>query len=295
MLTLAALRYRSILSCHGGPIRRLETGVFPFFGREVMQANAWLDPEHRPRQALHLYSDADGTGTHRSVAVARHMAISEALERWAFHAIVHSERAAEFGFDVDPTSNGMSALPGFRRRTARRKALLEAVERFCLLAWWEGRAVGHPRETDWPGVSAVAIEGPFGGVTVIAHGPNRWGGYAYGHAAETSFGAACEKAVIELARHEQVLRAHQLATAGGKPRAVTDLFERRALFFASPEGHAVFRQRLLSPARSAIPRPVLTCDREIPGPWSKYATVWRVGLQPLSDGYLQDDERYFFW
>jgi hypothetical protein len=169
MLTLAALRYRSILSCHGGPIRRLETGLFPCFGREVVQANAWLNREHRTRQNLYLYSDADGTGTHRSVAVARHVAISEALERWAFHAVVHSERAAEFGFDLDQTSNGMSALPGFRRRTARQKAMLEGVARFCLLACWEGRATGHQMDTDWPGVSAVAIEGPFGGVTAIVH------------------------------------------------------------------------------------------------------------------------------
>lgn len=293
MLTLAALRYRSILSCHGGPIRRLETGVFPFFGREVVQANAWLNPEHRPRQDLHLYSD--GTGTHRSVAVARHMAISEALERWAFHAVVHSERAAEFGFDLDPTSNGMSALPGFRRRTARRKALLEAVERFCLLAWWEGRATGYPMDTDWPGVSAVAIEGPFGGITAIVHATTSWGGHAYGHAAESSFGSACEKAVIELARHEHVLRAHHLAALGDTPRKITDLFERRSLFFAGPEGHELFLQRLHTPPDTAMPYPVLTCDAEIRGPWTRYATVWRVGLQPLSRDYLEADERYFLW
>jgi hypothetical protein len=101
--------------------------------------------------------------------------------------------------------------------------------------------------------------------------------------------------VIKLARHKHVLRAHQLAAVGDPPRKITDLFERRSLFFAGPEGHALFLQRLHTPAETAIPCPVLTCDAEIPGPWTRYATVWRVGLQPPSRGYLEAGDCYFFW
>ncbi len=295
MLSLAALRYRNVLLAHGGPVEHIETGVFSVCGRRMIQANARLTAGLTRKRPLSIYSDADGTGTHAIASIARHMAVSEALERWAFHAVVRSERAAEFGFDVDPSSNGMSAFPGVFRRAARRKALLEAVERFCLIAWWEGRADGKLVETDWPGVTAVAINGPFGGVTVIAFARTEWGGYAYGHAAEESVGAACERAVIELARHEWVLRSWWLGFVSGAKKMPTSLFERRCLFFASDEGHAHFLSRVRGTGVTSMPRAVVVCDRDIPGPWAEYATVWRFALRPPSDDFLTADEKYFFW
>jgi hypothetical protein len=41
-------------------------------------------------------------------------------------------------------------------------------------------------------------------------------------------------------------------------------------------------------------RPEVLCDRDIPGPWDQYATVWRFALRPPGDGYLKGGERYFF-
>src|SRR5262249_35048722 len=149
-------------------------------------------------------------------------------------------------------------------------------------------------ETDWPGVSAIAIDGPFGGVTVIAFARTEWGGYAYGHAAEESFSAACERAVVELARHEWVLRSWWLATVAGERRQPGETFEQRCLFFASDEGTELFKERLAEKATGVMPRPEILCDTDIPGPWDDYATVWRFALRPLSDGYLRGGERYFF-
>jgi hypothetical protein len=295
MLSLAALRYRNVLAVHGGPIAEIETGEFPVRGRQMIQANARLAAGLTRKRPLSIYSDADGTGTHAVAGIARHMAVSEALERWAFHAVARSERAGEFGFDIDPSSNGMSAFPGLFRRNARRKAVLEAIERFCLIAWWEGRMPGRLIETDWPGVSAVAIEGPFGGVATIAFARTDWGGYAYGHAAEESIGAACERAVIELARHEWVLRSWWLGFVTGKKAAPTSLFERRCLFFASKEGHDLFLRRVYRPVSGTPPQPPIICDRDIPGPWAAYATVWRFALTPPSDAFMHSDEKYFFW
>jgi ribosomal protein S12 methylthiotransferase accessory factor YcaO len=261
----------------------------------MIQANARLTAGLTPKRTLSIYSDADGSGTHPRASVARHMAVSEALERWAFYATVGSDRAAEFGFDVDPSSSGMSAFPGIVRTHARRKAMLESVERYSLLSWWEGHAQGHLRETDWPGVSAVAIEGPFGGVTVITFARTEYGGYAYGHAAEESFGAACERAVIELARHEWVLRSSWLAYVSGAKRVPTDLFERRCLFFASEAGHELFQRRLRTAARGTVERPAVACDRDIPGPWADYATVWRFAMKPPSEDFFRGGDDYFFW
>ncbi|MGH7943430.1 MAG: hypothetical protein ACREH8_01360 [Opitutaceae bacterium] len=294
MLTLAALRYRNVLAAHGGPIARIESGEFPVRGRRVVLANARLVPGLVRKGPLALFSDADGTGTHRVPSVARHKAVSEAMERWAFHSMVCSERAAEFGFDIDPSTTGMSAFPGLLRRQARRSAVLEAVERFSLMAWWEGRVDGRRFETDWPGVSAVAIDGPFGGMTVIVYARTDWGGYIYGHAAEESFGAACDRAVEELARNEWVLRSSCLATAAGNKVVPTNVFERRCLFFATDEGHELFRERMATRASAPAPRAEIICDRDIPGPWDQYATVWRFALRPPSDGFLRGGERYFF-
>ena len=137
MLSLASLRYRSVLAADGGPVQSIEAGEFPVFGRRLFQANARLKQGLVPQRRLQIYSDADGTGTHASPMVARHIAVSEALERWAYHSTVRSERRADFGFDIDESSNGMAAFPGFSRAPARRGAVLEAVERFCLLNWWE--------------------------------------------------------------------------------------------------------------------------------------------------------------
>lgn len=294
MLSLAGFRYRSVLAEHGGPIRQIETGTFPVRGRKMMMANVTLEPGLVRRPACCLFGEVDGTGTDVLPAIARHKAISEAMERWALYATARSDRAAEFAFDVDPSSSGMAAFPGLLRRQARRSAVLEAVERYSLIAWWEGLASARPFETDWPGVSAVAIDGPFGGVTVITYAKTEWGGYVYGHAAEESFSAACERSVVELARHEWVLRSSWLSFFAGERPRPTNIFEQRMLFFASAEGFELFQQRLHTPAARSMPRPEILCDSDIPGPWDEYATVWRFALRPLSDGYLYGGERYFF-
>lgn len=294
MISVAPLRYRNVLVQDGGPIAKIECGNFSVRGRPVVLANAHLASGLKPKSAAVLFSDADGTGTDPLPTVARHKAISEALERWAFHATVRSEEGSKYGFDVDASTTGMAAFPGLFRRHARRAAMLEGVERFSLCGWWEGRIEAHRMHTDWPGVSALAIEGPFGGVTAIVWAQTSWGGYVYGHAAEETFGAACEKAIVELARHEWVLRGHWLGSVAGCATKATQMLERRCIFFASEEGHELFQRRLTERARGAAPEVDVIADAHIPGPWDDYATVWRFALRPPSDGYLRGGERYFF-
>jgi hypothetical protein len=294
MISFAGLKYRNVLAEHGGPVASIQAGQFSVRGRPAVLANATLVPGLTRKGSLTLFGNVDGTGVDRIASVARHKAVSEALERWAFFATVHSERAEEFGFFADSSTTGMSAFPGLVRRQARRSAVLEAVERYSLVAWWEGLAAAQAIETDWPGISAIAIEGPFGGVTVVAYAQTAWGGYVYGHAAEESFGAACERAVTELARHDWVMRGMWLTTIAGKRAEATNIFERRNLFFATEEGHELFQQRIAQRVSQPMPRPEVLCDRAIPGPWEDYATVWRFALRPLSDGYLRGGDRYFF-
>jgi ribosomal protein S12 methylthiotransferase accessory factor YcaO len=294
MLSFAALKYRNVLTDFGGPVAKIEMGEFPVRGRKLVLANATLKSGLTRKGPMALFGACDGTGVHQTPSVARHIAVSEALERWAFSALIRSEQREEFGFDIDPTTSGMSAFPGLLDSQARRFAVLEGIERYSLMAWWEGRAEGRVFDTDWPGVSAVAIDGPFGGITVVVYARTQWGGYVYGHAAAESFTGASEKAIIELARSESVLRSWWLARIAGERKDATNIFERRCLHFATEAGHAEFLNRVHSKATGPAVNPEVICDSELPGPWSEYATVWRFALRPPSDGHIRGGDGYFF-
>lgn len=293
MFSLAAIRYRSVLAADGGPVECIEEGELTVFGKKLRQANARLSKNLVPRHEMQIFSNADGTGMHPSPMIARHMAVSEALERWAYHDSMRSSKRALFSFDVDGSSNGMAAFPGLFVQMARRRAFFEAAERFCLLNWWERRLDGEICDTRWPGVRAIAFKSPIGGTAVILFMRSDWGFYAYGHAAGSSFEKACEHAVIELVRHESVIRCWMLA---GNSIPAGNPFERRAWFFSTDEGHKLFKERLCSRADCLKPAAEILCDSEIPGPWSTYATIWRFLFRPPSSRFMEkDNDRYFFW
>ncbi len=297
MLTLSAYRYRNVLAAQGGPIQSLEVQEWPVPGERRFQANARLREELVPRRrSLTLYGNVDGTGTDSSPLVARFMAISEALERWAYHATVHAPQRAHYGFDLDVTSNGMAAFPGLTSGEARRRALYEAIERASLFDWWEGRCGGELVSTSWPGTQAVRIANPLGlGVTVIAFTECAPGCFAYGHAAGASFESACRRAAIEMQRCGMVLCHHRVAAAAGRSGVPGDRFERRCLFFSTEEGHAHFQERIHQRPTAAPSDWRVAFDGEVHGPWSEYATVWRVVIPAATSAFLDADERYFFW
>ena len=299
MINLASFRYRKILAEHGGPVDRLAVTDATVLGERQFQANAFLRPDLVAwRSAGKVFGEAAGTGTADSPMEARFKAISEAIERWAHMAVLTSPDRHRCGFDVDPSSNGMAAFPGLWRRQARPAAQMEAAERFNVLSWWEGRLAAREVETRWPGVRAVVIESAAPGVTVILYRRAPSGHYAYGHAAGPDFEAACRRAAIELERHEFVVQrfllAHAGATPGELPRTAHPI-ERRSLFFAQPEGHGLFLERLHSAPRRERSDPVLVYDGPVRGPWDQYAGVWRVVYEPPSERFLGSDEQYFFW
>lgn len=296
MLSLAAFRYRNVLASAGGPIERLEIANTTILGQRCFLANAYLIGALAGNREDHaLYSRANGSGTDASPMVARFKAVSEALERWAhWQAHTGSERR-KYGFDLDPSSTGLAAFPGLWRRQARAGALLEAAERFNLLNWWEGRLSAVECETRWPGVRAATIRSEAPGVTVILFRRTEAGFVAYGRAAAMDFETACNKAAVEMERHAQVVdqfaRAHAGRIRDQLPPTAHPI-ERRSLFFAQPEGHELFVERLRTPAR-ATARPKLVYDGPVPGPWTKYADVWRVVYEPPSRRFLGAEENYF--
>jgi hypothetical protein len=301
--SLAAFRYRHVMAREGGPIERLEMSDATVLGKREFLANAYLRQslaknltENRETHAL--YSKANGSGTSDSPMVARFMAISEALERWAHWQLHDSPERHRYGFDVDPSSNGMAAFPGIHRRQARSNALMEASERFNLLNWWEGRLPALELDTRWPGVSSATICSEAPGLTVILFKHTEEGFVAYGHAAALDYEAACRKAAVEMERHAQVVASFALAHAGTiRDQLPPDAhpLERRSLFFARDEGHELFLERLRSRPSQTRRTPQLVFDGAIPGPWTRYADVWRVVYAPPSDRFLGMDENYFLW
>jgi hypothetical protein len=297
MLSVAGYRYRNVLESEGGPVSRVSLREFPVYGRPMYQANAWLsDKVVSRRQKFALYSDADGTGTSETPMVARYMAISETMERWAYRVKVRATDRELYGFDIDESSNGMAAFPGLFHTEARKRAQLEAVERASIIAWWEGALDGEVRTTDWPGISALVLPSPIGvGVTVVAFREVRPDCFAYGQGAAVDFFGACERAVMELARNEYVLGLRRVSLGLAVQEAPSDLFERRCLFFSTAEGHALFQERIHREITGPRFKSEVICDAEIEGPWTEYASVWRVLIRPVTTDFLVDSERYFFW
>ena len=297
MLSVAGYRYRNVLESEGGPVSRVSLREFPVYGRPMFQANAWLsDKIVSRRQKFALYSDADGTGTSATPMVARYMAISETMERWAYRVKVRATDRELYGFDVDESSNGMAAFPGLFHTEARRRAQLEAVERTSIIAWWEGLIDGEVRSTEWPGISALVLPSPIGfGVTVVAFREVRPDCFAYGQGAAVDYFGACERAVMELARTEYVLGLRRVSLGLAAQDTPSDLFERRCLFFSTAEGHTMFQERIHRKISGPRFKSEVVCDTEIEGPWSEYASVWRVLIRPATTEFLVNSERYFFW
>jgi len=298
MLNLAAYRYRNVLAARGGPVERLSCAETTVLGARWFQSNAHLRPDCLAGVwKKRVFSDASGSGTDRSPLVARCKAISEALERWAHWATFRAGEACRYGFDIDPSSNGMAAFPGLFARQARGPALMEAAERFNLLHWWEGRLAARAATSPGPGTDAFVIESDAPGITVILHRRSERGHHAFGHAARPTFAAACDAAAVEMERHETVV-GYYVLTAGGRGGWIDgDMhpIEQRSLFFASAEGYEVFRAHVAGgiTGRRALPRIVF--DGAVPGPWERYAHVWRVLFEPPSLRFLSREQDYFLW
>ena len=294
MLSLAAFNYRDVLTSAGGPIDRVQTGSLDVMGRQEPQAVAYLKPGLiRGKTAHSVYGNADGTGSHRSPQVARHMAISEALERWAFFETSRGEDAAKFCFDVDSSTNGMAAFPGFFKSQARKRAYHEALERWALISWWSGHMKASLVGDAMLGVTALRLEhGAKLGEVALLFRRSAAGHVSYGYSAGSSFRTAVARAAVELARNEFVVSYYKLRSVA---QEVPNYFERRCLYFAGEEGHGEFLRRVFDrkPRREAAWS--VKFDGEIPGDWSKYATVWRVLPDMPSRDYLDPKNPFFFW
>lgn len=296
-VNLAPLRYRRILARDGGPITSCECLPGNVLGRRLFFANATLTPglRHSARDCV-MFANADGSGTAERPFTARHRAISEALERWAHATTWHTPEGKNFGFDVDCSTNGMAAFPGLFARQARGPALGEAAERYAVFAWWTGASEADDAGEVAPGVRVWRMNNPLSRhIVVMMHtklGPDFPDRHVYATGAGRNFAHALHRTAIELDRSRISLRYH--AGLGPDAPAPGNMLERRLQHFSSSAGYAEFEARLGRRAwRTHTPEIVF--DGEIPGPWSRWAHVWRVAVRPVSDDFLDPAKRFFFW
>ncbi|HEY3754866.1 MAG TPA: hypothetical protein VGL42_01835 [Opitutaceae bacterium] len=291
MISLAPFLYRHVSAEYRGPIAKVEADKVSLPHHPLYQANAYLRPDligAKPSTAV--YGSADGTGSSDSPAVAQHKAISEALERWAFmESASNSATRSQYFFDLDPTSNGMAAFPGFKSQ-ARKAARMEALERWAMVSWWDGRLAAKVSHAPYLNVGMVQIEHDQDGEVVILFHKSAAGHVAYGHAAGANIATATAKAAVELARSEYVIARYR---ARGGLAKINNFLERRAIHFSTPEGHSQFLERANSSPTKAAPQWKTLFDGEVAGRWSEFATVWRhVAEMPTYD-FLNPQENFF--
>jgi hypothetical protein len=305
-MNLAPWRYRHAHVRHQGPIVDLVTRpIRNLSGAHEYEACATLSPDILKRQGTDLiYGNVDGTGTATLKSHACHKAISEALEKWACYSVRKSPEASKYGFTIDPNTSGMAAYPGFTSRQARYSALLEAVERWTIASWWERRIAHKELYCKYEGVRQFRLQPHFGAIeTVLLAGhSNRFKMACYAFASADSIELAVERAAVELERNQRVLDF--FIEAKGKPVAdvsseigkLNKVTEQRLLYFSTDAGVSMFLERAES--NDVVPifeSPRLIVDSEVPGPWSKYATVWRCLFQPLSERHLSEDWTFFLF
>lgn len=301
MLSLAPIKYRNLSQTPNTffsqqKIVIVHTPILGSFYESYVYLHDDLKPINKPQ--LKLYGSPDGSGTAFVKNEAYYKAISEALERMAFYAVSKSENKTKFGFDIEPSSTGMAAFPGILKCSARKNAYFEAVERWTLTAWWEKYLSHKTLALYQQNFSGIEIITPFHNVSVVI----LWcsvnaSTLAYSFAAHANQKNAINKAKIELSRNFCVLQKYCNEDKREiHPTYFSDIHEQRLAYFASTDGQKAFAERLQFKTSQQILRPPKKIiDIEIMGPWSKYATIWRMLFEPVSNLHLQKSVDYFLF
>ncbi len=293
-INLAPFLYAKIHHDYGGPIATLSARESTRLGEKMYEAFATLhESTGYQKEINHLYGNTHGSGSSLYRAEAIYRAISEALERWAWNeAYQNPEQKIALCYDLDPSTTGFAAFPGLVARSARATAYFEATERWSLSAWWEGK-LDHQTlvSVPWEKVQGIEIVSPIKKVSVVVLWQESADFRAYGFAAAANSKKAMRKAAVELGRNIHVLE-YQRSVQESALGAPANRNERRLLYFAGAEGKSLFDQRLKKSCSPLLVAPPLVVDRSVPGPWNKYAQVWRCLFDPRAL-YDNGGDNYF--
>lgn len=259
-------------------------------GTSVYTANAYLKNSLIPawKNDSQLYSSSDGSGTSVYENEAVYKSISEGIERLAFYQNFDSEK---YGFKLDCSTNGLAAFPGIFQSSARRIALIEAIERWSIHQFWEGR-LGILEKTGNKGINNIFIRTPFRGiVTVIStYSFEKEGALrrAYGFASGTSEKSTLFRAMIELSRNFEVLTSFD----DSQVTKVSGLLEKRLLYFSNEKGMYLFDQKIASARKilsQSVLKPRVIVDESIKGIWTGDCHVHRILFDDTTSASTAED------
>lgn len=243
-------------------------------GEEVFESNVRLKDNLRPKwlNKSEIYKDCDGSGTAMHKNIAIYKAISEAIERYAFYVSIESNES-EYFFDKNPSTTGMAAFPSFSTKQARLFARQEAIERWAIYQFNFSTLPIVKHDSHIKSLFKYEIIVPYKDTKVaLMHFKTDFGNI-FGFGAGRSIDDAFKKAVVELDRNFRVLRK------GLSLSASNATVDRTLFYYLSSEGGDKFNTLLeSSPSKIRSDLPRIICDKEMKGPWTKYAKVWRFLL-----------------
>lgn len=294
-VNLSAWRYKKVLKAEGGPIDHMDEFRATSVEKPWYRFDAFLLENLRP-SAVH---EADGIGSAAARPVARAAAISEAMESWAYWDRSQSAMRDYYGFSIEDSRRGMAAFPGVFTLRAREHARADAMVRYALLNWWEGRLehsvlAGPPEaekvlEIELPDSREVAL--------LTFHDNPSSGLRTYGCGVAKDLATALRRARAERRQHE--VQVSDFVALNPDPElalfTIKDAALRRALYFALPPGQELFDERVRCDRWNRARSPQAVFDGLIPGAWDRYASVWRTLYEAPTDEFASDRADYFYW
>ena len=294
MISFAPWFYKSLLE-ENVIIQQPEICTVELLNSElVTEAFITLNKSLKPSwvAASSIYSNIDGSGTSQYRNVAVYKAISEALERWAFYEIADSTREKEFCFDLNPSTTGLAAYPGFTTAAARKNAMIEAIERWSLHQFWRGILPVLKHATSIQNLDHYEIISPFEKYHISLLSYRKDSQFLYAFAADDSLAKSFEHALIELARNTRVM--NKFENEKKSYHDFDEISDKRLFYFSTLEGHTLFQEKIISAPRVLLIEPKLICDKELIGPWNKYTKVWRY-LYADSFPDVENDHTFFMF
>jgi hypothetical protein len=226
----------------------------------------WISPST-------IYSGKDGSGTSQYKNIAVYKAISETLERWAFYEVADSKDANKFSFDLNPSTTGLAAYPGLSAKKARENAIIEAQERWALQEFWRGNLpiVEHLNKVENLHHFEILTDMKQVRISLLSYQSGSQ--FLYAFAGDNSLENSFEHALIELSRNMRVMSKFKKESKNYEK--FEEISDKRLMFFSTPEGNNLFKDKINSAPKSQKTKPTLICDKELTGPWNQYTKVWR--------------------
>lgn len=255
-------------------------------GQDFFETRTTLKTKHQARPEYDFYGNIDGTGTSKSRLVSQLKSISESLERLAFYTHQADDK---YGFHQEKTTTGMAAIPKLFSDKAPTLARYEAIERWAVIEWWNGKL----RTTEikqYGAISYFQIEVPFTDCAVVIAFIKSNDRTAYGFASSSTPKRALIKAITELDRNTFVLSRI-------KDEQARQTDELRLHYFSKDCGfkHFIDVHRNSLDQKKVVSNPLCIFDGEIRGVWNKYACVWRVLYEYSSYDFLNPKNDFFIF